>query len=498
MTAQLAAEKPTIKILLYTDEPQISTSEESNQFFALGSMLMRLRAHEPVFAKIRPQLVSRNSDTAHHADNKIDAVLNREVESTGEPFDEIWFFGLHQTSTRDFSLLLGHSGPESELNQDEVSALEQWMKGRAEDGSEGGGILMTGDHANELPSDLLGNPNIPCGNMSAGVSFLSLGRAIGRCVPRAGLLRKWEGPPTSRPIDSFSTLVGPGFQLDRFPQQLVLRNVNLDGDPDPNGQPHPVFFYRGDRFIEVFPDHGHEGAIVIPDTFDESWPTGPNGQTRPHVVAFGRDNRDNKELNIIAAYNGDLAGVGRIVADSTWHHYMNLNLSGFEHPAPLGSPADQIGQFYANLAVWLAPRRKRDAMARAMCWDLARFTRLLEPLANPQGIGEAAHSVLMKVASNCEIHELIQALCPKQFEINVSAAEINSNRQLFLGHVLDLYHQEMSQAVVDNRGKFIGDEIESKQAGMDKLLNSAFARTTDEQAKRFREKAEALSHAVNK
>jgi hypothetical protein len=55
---------------------------------------------------------------------------------------------------------------------------------------------------------------------------------------------------------------------------------------------------------------------------------------------------------IVIAYDGSIAGVGRIVADSTWHHHMNVNLKGFP---PGDSMIAQFARFYVNLAVWLSP-----------------------------------------------------------------------------------------------------------------------------------------------
>ena len=487
MSAQLSADKPTIKILLYTDDPQISPSNKVGEFLGLGSMIERMQQHTPAFAGLDTKWVSRNSKD--HADNKINVVLAREVEETGQPFDEIWFFGLHQANTEKFSLGAFRGGRESELNATEVAALEQWMSTR--DGFHGGGVLMTGDHANATPPKLIPSPESPCGDTSAGASFLGLGRAIGRCVPRAGLLRKWEGPPTV--LDSFSTIVGSGFQLDDVPQKLDLRNVNLDGDPDGNGQPHPLFFYRAGESIELFPDHAHEGAVIIPAAFDAAvWPSGPKGQTQPQVVAFGRDKRRDKPLNIVATYNGDLAGVGRIVAHSTWHHYMNLNLRGFPNPGPIGSPSDQIGQFYANLAIWLAPRSKRTQMARAMCWELARYTLLLEERADPGHLGDVANSVLLRVASPCEIHELLQVLPPIEHGgLPPATAAVDSDqpsRELFLGVVLDTYHQVMVQAEDEDEG--VADEAEADD--VDQLIKVAFKRTFNEQETRLRKKLEAV------
>ncbi len=450
---RLAPKKPTIKILLYTDDPQVAPTNDFGQFFGLGSMIERLKAHTPTFADLEIKWFSRNSDAAHHADNKLDVILNNEVHETNEPFDEIWFFGLHQSNTNQFSLLARRGGPESELNETEVAALNEWMNVR--DGKGGGGILMTGDHSNETPPNVIvSNHNGHGADTTANEAFLGLGRALGRYVPRAGSLRKWEGPPTYHSENSLSTISDAGFQTDRVPQQLLLRTVNADGDPDPNGQPHPLFFYKEGQFIEAFPDHAHEGAVITPPEDGEldprEWPVNADGiQPRPYVVALGKDARKPDRLNIIATYNGDLCNVGRIVADSTWHHYMNLNLKGFPHPAPEGSASDQIGQYYANLAVWLAPKHKREEMARLMLWELARYTLLLEENQDAESTGATAQSVMTMVSSGCETHELMQVYTPRDIAAYYAApaSELQlPSRQLFVGSVLKSYHDAMVQA----------------------------------------------------
>jgi hypothetical protein len=489
----LKAEKPTIKILLYTDDPEIAPTNDPGQLFGLGSMLDRLHAHTPSFANIETRWISRNPDADHHATNKLDAILQN------ENFDEIWFFGMHQSNTDRFSLGERRGGPESELNQAEVEALTEWMRVR-EDGCGGGGILMTGDHSNETPDNLLLGKNSLCPDKTAGETFLGLGRALGRCVPRAGSLRKWEGPPSYRPEDSLSTIFKSGFQLDPFPQQLQLRSVNADGDPDPNGQPHPLFFYKQGRYIEVFPDHAHEGAIITPPETAQLdpavWPAKVNGlELRPHVVAFGRDARRRDPLNIIATYNGDLAGVGRIVADSTWHHYMNVNLTSFPHPAPDGSDSDQIGQFYGNLAVWLAPRCKRQQMAQAMLYQLALYTILLEPGLDAESTGASAESVLARVASPCEIHESWRAFTPRQvvewYEAHVAASELPS-RNLLLGSVLKSYHSVMFKAQAAEAS------TEAAVPSVENTINAGFDSAFTQHVKQLRSTLDAFSSLVEK
>lgn len=485
MTVPLATKTPRIRILLYTDDPRFSTSTLPIPHFALGQMIERLRGHAPSFAEISTTVVNRSAD---QQSNKLDVLLNR------ESFDEIWFFGMRQANTA------GEGETASELDQGEVDALRQWM-------NKGGGVLITGDHANGLPLHLVANAYNPCGAFAADVQFLGLGRALGHCVPRAGLLRKWEGPPTLRPGDSLMT--DDAEQSDRDGQELLLENVNLFGEPDTDGQPHPLFFYRwrdrysrSTQYINSFPDHDHEGAVVIPKTLDADWPTGRRGQTQPHIIARSTHVQTGTEINILAAYNGDLAFVGRIVADSSFHHYVNLNLLGFEHPAPAGSPADQIGQFYANLAVWLAPRRKRREMALAMCWANAQYTFLQEPVGDVERISKASQLLLSRSALPCEAHELVQALLPPHADDIAEMAEkkdfdFQAIRDLFLGNVTTLYHEAMIEEQIRTKSQFKLDGTEAKFDKIDALLDTAFERALAQHGARLRKTLEAISPNYN-
>ena len=483
--AQLDAEKPTIKILLYTDNPDIARTNDRAQLFGLGSMLDRLEAHAPTFAKVEPTLISRNPDDQHPAAHKLDTILN------DNEFDEIWFFGMHQANTEDVSLIDRRGGPESELSQNEIDALKEWMRVRA-DGRGGGGVLMAGDHSSE-PADVTLDPNTRCAKTSG---FLGLGRAIGRGVPRAGLLRRWEGPPSNCSDDSFSTIFNFGFQLDELPQHLNLKKVNADGDPDPNGQPHPLFFYKEGQFIEVFPDHAHEGAVIIPDEAapldDQEWPIANGKQPRPQVVAFSTEARRGDPLNVIATYNGDLAGVGRIVADSTWHHYMNVNLTSFPHPAPVGSVSDQIGQFYANLAIWLAPQSKRLQMSRAMLHQLAIYDWFMECEFDLERTGATVRSVQSKVASPCEIHEFWKCFTPREYVELYAAFENESqlpSRNRLLGSLVKSYQ----------KARFSAESAASEAAPMsiENVVVTGFEDAFNQHRQQLQKTLEVLSTVVN-
>jgi hypothetical protein len=443
---RLRVEKPTIKILFYTDDPVGIKDDDS--FLGLRSLRFRLQAHKPAAADFGVDFVSRSSTIANHADNKIDVVLDREVKQTGQPFDEIWFFGTHQTTTTSFAAGALGGGPQSELDAGEVDALRQWLDVRT---GVGGGVMISGDHSEKRPNNAVTVSPPVCEDDSSADDPLALGRALGRCVPRAGLMRKWAGGPTSTG-DNHNTVVGGGLQQDGRPQTFRLVTFDASGHPNLAGSPHPLFFYRANSFINVLPDHDHEGALV--DVFDPTkWPIVKGvPQPLPQVVAVATNQRNQTEFNLLSAYDGDSVDVGRIVADSSWHHYLGGNLGNFPHPAPANTEADKIGQFYGNLGLWLAPRSKRTQMAQALLWELANLALVMGEYQEDR-LGTFAYITLLQMASPCEIHEFFNVLVNDSPE-NASEMRgvLNQFRgsEVLLGGILSSYHREIRSSRVDS------------------------------------------------
>jgi hypothetical protein len=232
---------------------------------------------------------------------------------------------------------------------------------------------------------------------------------LGHRVPRAGQLRKWEGPPTNNPDDAFDTLARTDtedeghrdLQSDAVPQTLNLIKLV-------NGLPHPIF--RGkDLTLNIFPDHLHEGQLVIPKKLDESWPPfeekDQHKKPRPIFVAKGCDKRSCKSRPVLGVYDGDPLGVGRIVADSSFHHYTNVNLKGFR--AASTTSLDLLGQLFQNLALYLAPRSKRVEMAKEMTKWLVQHPAVQEERGNPPAIvGQVALDRLSQICTGYEMAEL--------------------------------------------------------------------------------------------
>lgn len=496
--------KEEIRILLYTDDPL--GIREGDGLTGLSRMRAHLTAHSPAFATFKIDYKSRNVPN-NPAGNKLTPELLAN-------YDEVWFFGVHQVNRGDSLNAVGvlRGGPQSELEPAEVDALKLWMKVREENGIlvGGGGVVVTGDHSNKRPDDA--RPTDAFGeDPPSQDGFLGLGRAIGRRVPRAGRLRKWEGVPTARGADSFNTqMVVPGvdinslrLQLDKQPQQLILQQFNYLGKPatDEPGYAHPLFFYKGGGLIEVFPDHAHEGAIILPADAEfedtETWPVSaadPPVQPKPYVAARGIDKRNAHPLNLVATYNGDCANVGRIVATSSWHHFLNVNLLNFQVDSPPGSAGDQIGQFYGNLALWLCPLAKRAAMAQRMTEWLGTHLMLLEEVGgSEEEIGRRAYAILTAIASPCEVHELLQMTLEEKYRARFETAYFPEvgfvvhplpSKEVLLGSVIAKFHDDTI------RGELApaADELQPLDAGLP--VESGFERALNRQRAEARQAEE--------
>nr|BFE51673.1 hypothetical protein GCM10017745_51000 [Saccharothrix mutabilis subsp. capreolus] len=452
--------RPTVRILFYTDHSGVSLDPGSD--FGVTQLRDLLLTRNTFFVDFQIDLIDRHAG-CHGAHPLTPGLLAK--------YDQVWFFGVEQCNQE--------SAPHNELTDDEVAALTDWM---GPDGQ--GGVLITGDHANRRPDDAL--------DKSLDL-LVNLGRALGHKVPRAGKLRRWEGLPSAIPEPdaehTHNTQVPDGLgtplddltlQDDAHPQALSLTRYRI-GLPFPwwprKSRPHPLFCGRSGP-IEVFPDHMHEGALAFPASYPESeWPSGPTGQPRPEVVARGTDKRFARTYDIVSAYDGELASVGRIVADTTWHHYFNVNLRGF----PPGPVRDAIGDFYVNLAVWLSPPARRQAMRRWFWWSLAAHPGLRMVKGGPIALlGQTAIDVLGRRASQCTTTDLVWPFpVPVEFPAKVPWPP----EQLVLGAVIRQYHDVLDRALAG----------EPELPDGDRLVRTAIRDAVDEHVRGLRGLADAAA-----
>jgi hypothetical protein len=335
-------------------------------------------------------------------------------------YDQIWLFGINPT------------GIEA-LSEPELKALAQFM-------DNGGGVFATGDHED-------------------------LGNAMCAGVPRVRSMRRWWWPnagPAGEPVapdvagvrrhdtlvDDPATPSPVGDQSDDIPQVIRPRWYTAWSFSPIFGKhvryPHPVLCGPKGAITHL-PDHMHEGQCEVPSdlsksfTFDgyetTEYPTLNGHQQSPEVIAWARSAPDtnDSEFGVLAAYDGQRSGVGRVVVDATWHHWFNINLLGFiaatDPTDPAFDPAvvpewEEIKAYYRNVAAWLAPVSKQRCL-RNGGWLIAlksnEVRMALRQSSDPVTsttyywqLGVFARDALGRFASQCQrrvwIHDLFELL----------------------------------------------------------------------------------------
>lgn len=238
-------------------------------------------------------------------------------------YDEAWFF-------------LAATDDDSKLSDDERAALNVWMDA-------GHGVLITGDHTEEIPGNGVGK-----------TTYKGLGAPIGRLIPRAGALREWDKPPTNLSAQ-FATSGGDTPTIgdperDATPQRLLITRFG--------GKVHPIFDDRP-RVLDRLPDHPHEGKVYAPQSSElkpyDRWPV---NSSAPQFIASGIDWDAGVATPCMVAWEDAKTSFGRIVADTSWHHYVDYNLKDIATDDNPHWP--KIRQLYINLAKWLAPSKFRQ------------------------------------------------------------------------------------------------------------------------------------------
>ncbi|SAK61832.1 hypothetical protein AWB82_03065 [Caballeronia glebae] len=304
-------------------------------------------------------------------------------------YDEIWFFG--QNSIPD-------------LTPDELTLLDTFMAAPKQ-----GGVLATGDHA-------------------------SLGRAIAGQIRRAGKMRLYPAPDSIAPGWNTTIVEGPDTnttydfddQSDDTPQQIRYRRyVVSQTGAFLRTRPHPLLC-GPDGPIDVLCDHEHEGEALAPTPVpgDPDWPSKAGYQEPPEVIAWGRikdpaATKHGQEIGVISAYDGHNVDVGRISADSTWHHWFDINLTGIAAlPSPYAgfddTPAGRLAlkkldAYFLNTGVWLAPPARQVEMRNAAWWSIL-WTNYIVELSGATSIiqlGAAAIDALGRRSSRCMTSQFI-------------------------------------------------------------------------------------------
>lgn len=279
-------------------------------------------------------------------------------------------------SKYDVLFLFGVSSAPS-LAHEQVSVIAKFMQ-------DGGGVFATGDHA-------------------------ELGRALCAEIPRVRGMRHWKTPdvPSASGVDRLTTNL-PGAdnvyqfedQSDPIPQRLYPKYyASSDGIPA-NSRPHYILQHPTKHIIEVFPDHMHEGECVVPASLsgtmpdgDPEWPTTSGGATvSPELIGItmsagggfgGAQPVAPRSFGAIGAYDGHPADVGRVTTDSTWHHFININLVATSDGPGLAATPDvleRVHTYFRNQAEWLMPRNTRRCLRWPLFWHALEFLPVREIL----------------------------------------------------------------------------------------------------------------------
>lgn len=338
-------------------------------------------------------------------------------ERSLENYDEIWLFGIQEQS---------ETPDPNALTPEEVTAISRFMTQRR------GGVLAMGDHYT-LGTSLCGNvPRVRLmRHWAAGDTPGAVGDRCPGFNDRPRLDTRIKPPGVSQ--ETFNCQIRNEYESDAIPQPIepVMSYITVDYWGRFADAPHPLL-WGPYGIIRVMPDHMHEGDCYVPETlapeFNDLYPEviayGINRATpsldpgRPHRPRFG----------LISTHTGDYAqpSIGRVVVQSTWHHFVHLNVKGFATTTDPVSMRhwEQIKAYYRNLASWLAPIEKRRCMLRNLTWQARWHGLYSEHLAsfrqpNPFELiflGRSAFEVLNVLASHGLVVEslldLIDSVAP--------------------------------------------------------------------------------------
>lgn len=335
-------------------------------------------------------------------------------------YDQIWIFGIN--------------GGAFSLSNAEVAVVSEFMNG-------GGGVFATGDHAS------LGRA------LSGSLPRIRHMREW-RDAAAGGVPMGTESN-ASLAVNRIDTVVNPGSnnlyefvdQSDDIPQRIYpnYRVTDTDGSAGSAWQAtvSPLLMLPGaltirrssdasppagfSKDIDVLPDHPHESvcydvtsAAILGGAYDvggQNFPEFQPNASAPrqrvgadiaaYAVSGGRSVFNGvwkppvrpRMFGVISAYDGRLAQAypgksqrpGRIVCDSTWHHFVNINLDGTGSGRTglgTGSGAgfvpsaalEKIYSYYRNIVSWLQPANR---IWCSIFWDLVAVrmnSALLEEL----------------------------------------------------------------------------------------------------------------------
>ena len=376
-----------------------------------------------------PTAVSENSAASEWDFRYTNFRYNSEIDGNRiiDDYDQVWLFGIQP--------LVHDNGPNDDVfdspygaTSDELEALTDWMDA-------GGGVLAMGDH-NILGSGMCWN------------------------VPRVGTMRAWlkddddrksvpnrvgtDRHDTNRPANSSQdpnvtpspAVIPTTVERDTVAQPLEWRAFGVFSNFvfERRSRPHPVLCGGELGIIDRFPDHPHEGLVIEDHLIDlsakcqhdngrDEYPTVGGVQPAPAVIAWLRTLPDPpynhakggqpaRRFPAIGVYDGHAIDHGRVLVDSTWHHWFDMNIAQLE--AADTTDFRKIKRYFQNVAIWLSPKPKQQTMlAHAAFWATLNNATYEEfsPETPVLSLGGLAFDVLGRATSDCLVTNwLIEAI----------------------------------------------------------------------------------------
>lgn len=424
--------RPGVDVLVVVDtEIQVADTYDS---FGVGRFIRLLRESYVGCTGFRVDVATRNtqafSDNGPGGDGHIryrgfrfDSVDGSDL--VVDRYDEIFMFGFKPDNSGGDDSRIDDAALPGVVPMDtaERDAIAAFM-------DDGGGVFATGDHD-------------------------YLGATMCHHIPRVRSMRKWTNADGVPPIGGSTRIdthqpVTPGQHAGT---QLIPSDAQSDAEPQPIEwvpivdyrvglfrfrAPHEVLCHPTLGPIDVMPDHAHEGVCFTRAEIEADpvrraeFP----GSELPVVIAYGNvvpdppyDHQkgpvDPRRFPMISVYDGRVDDVGRVVVDSTWHHWMNINVDDIE--AAGGDDWAKISRYFLNVARWIA----RPGSIRKWCWwELVaanwKYVGMeeLHPEATTLELGVAVHGHLAGILGPCTVRsfvfdsicELVPELCHRFVE----------------------------------------------------------------------------------
>ena len=214
----------------------------------------------------------------------------------------------------------------------------------------------------------------------------------------------------------------------------------FDDDAVELDRPLDIEGYNGVEYPEPQPVVAAASGVTGPGS---AWPRRP----RPHVVAYGTTTHpiipevalmaavapnlpayltSARRIGLVGAYDGGAVGIGRVVVDSTWHHWFTWNLHGFRDSDPTIYQGMQA--YYRNVGLWLTTPAQRRSMLVAAAWGVVAADPMAFP-ASGRGywsVGERVMAVMSRTASQPAIADLVGAFFPIVEELSTLADDVQA------------------------------------------------------------------------